>query len=333
MRGEVLAREDLWAIGVDLGGTKIDVAQVGEDGNVRQRLRFATKHERGPAAVKSAVIAAARELWQKAGSPPVGVGVGVAGQIEQQHGIVRFSPNLGWRDEPFQADLHQALGIPIVVTNDVRAATWGEWLHGAGRGCADLVCLFVGTGIGGGVVSGGQVLSGCTNSAAELGHITVDINGPFCRCGNRGCLEALAGGWAIAQHAREAVQTNPAAGAYLLKMAGDEPEAITAQIVAQAARSGDPLAVHLIEKMVQALISGGVSLVNAFNPCRFILGGGIIEGMPHLVERISQGVKQQALAIAAEPLQILPAQLHQDAGVVGAAALAIIAALKGKRES
>ena len=328
-----MAKKDLWAIGVDLGGTKIEVAWVDAGGTVHQRLRRPTNPERGPAAVKSGLIAAVRELWEDAGSSPAGVGVGVAGQIEPRQGIVRFSPNLGWRDEPFQADLHQALGIPIVVTNDVRAATWGEWLHGAGRGCADLVCLFVGTGIGGGVVSGGQVLSGCTNSAAELGHITVDINGPFCRCGNRGCLEALAGGWAIAQHAREAVQTNPAAGAYLLKMAGDEPEAITAQIVAQAARSGDPLAVHLIEKMVQALISGGVSLVNAFNPCRFILGGGIIEGMPHLVERISQGVKQQALVIAAEPLQILPAQLHQDAGVVGAAALAIIAALNGKRES
>ena len=318
-----MAKEDLWAIGVDLGGTKIDVAQVGVDGTVHQRLRQSTNHERGPAAVKSGIIAAVRELWEKAGSLPVGVGVGVAGQIEPRQGIVRFSPNLGWRDEPFQADLHQALGLPIVVTNDVRAATWGEWLHGAGRGCDDLICLFVGTGIGGGVVSGGQILSGCSNSAGELGHIAVDINGPSCRCGNRGCLEALAGGWAIAQYAREAIQTNHSAGASLLKMAGGEPETITAQVVAQAARSGDPLAVHLIEKMVKALIAGAVSLVNAFNPCRLILGGGVIEGMPHLVERISQGVRRQALAVATEPLQILPAQLHHDAGVVGAAALAM----------
>jgi glucokinase len=137
-------------------------------------------------------------------SPPVG-GSGSAGQIDPEHGMVRFAPNLGWHNVPFQSDLAGALGLPVVVTNDVRAATWGEWLHGAGKGCNDLVCLFIGTGIGGGVVSGGKMLSGCSNTAGEVGHMIINLHGPPCSCGSRGCFEALAGGWAIARQAREAV--------------------------------------------------------------------------------------------------------------------------------
>jgi glucokinase len=213
--------------------------------------------------------------------------------------------------------------LPVVVTNDVRAAAWGEWLHGAGQGCDDLVCLFVGTGIGGGVVSGGRMLAGCSNAAGELGHITVDLHGPQCHCGNQGCLEALAGGWAIARRAQEAIAADPAAGTSLVQMAGGQQKAVTAKIVAQAFHAGDPLAQELVDEVAQALIAGAVGLVNAFNPCRLILGGGVIEGLPELVDRIDQGVCERALEAASAPLQVLPAQLKNDAGVVGAAALAM----------
>ena len=315
--------ENLWAIGVDLGGTKIEVARVGAEGKLSQRLRRPTNIQSGPAAVKAEIVAAVRDLREGTSSLPAGVGVGVAGQVDSKRGLVRFAPNLGWRDEPLQPDLSQALGLPVVIVNDVRAATLGEWLYGAGQGCNDLICLFVGTGIGGGVVSGGQMLSGCSNTAGELGHITIDMHGPSCHCGNQGCLEALAGGWAIARQAKEAVAASQAAGASLLKMAEGHSDAITAEIVAQAAKARDPLAVHLIDHVAQALIAGVVSLVNAFNPCRLILGGGVMEGLPELVQRIDQSVRQRALAAAIEPLQILPAQLHNDAGVVGSAALAM----------
>ena len=207
-----MAEQDLWAIGVDLGGTKVEVAQVDSAGQVRQRLRRPTDVRDGPAAVEAEIVAAVRELRQAVDAPPIGVGVGVAGQIEAASGAVRFAPNLGWHDVPLQADLQQALGLPVAVTNDVRAATWGEWLHGAGQGCDDLVCLFVGTGIGGGVVSGGRMLTGGSNTAGELGHMTIDLHGPPCHCGNRGCLEALAGGWAIARRAQEAIGADRSAG-------------------------------------------------------------------------------------------------------------------------
>ena len=312
-----------WAVGVDLGGTKVEVAHVDAEGHVLTRLRRPTDVKDGPVAVENEILAAVRDLEGSVGNSPVAVGVGVAGQIAPESGVVRFAPNLDWHDMPLQAHLSTSLGLPVTVTNDVRAATWGEWLHGAGQGCADLVCVFVGTGIGGGVVSGGQMLSGCSNTAGELGHMTVDLHGPLCHCGNRGCLEAVAGGWAIARRAQQAISADPKAGAFLLKMAGGQPEAVTAKIVAQAAHDANPLARQLVDEVAQALIAGAVSLVNAFNPCRLILGGGVIEGLPELVEKVGKGVRQSALKAACTPLQVLPAQLHNDAGVIGAAALAM----------
>jgi glucokinase len=319
----VMDSTEIWAIGADLGGTKIQVGQVDAKGELHRKIHRATQANRGPAAVKADLIAAIQAMRSETSSLPVGVGVGVAGQIDSLHGAVRFSPNLGWHDEPFQENLQKALGLPVVVTNDVRAATWGEWLHGAGQGCMDLICLFVGTGIGGGVVSNGQILAGSGNSGGELGHITTDLNGPLCRCGNRGCLEALAGGWAIARRAQELIAANPESGTSILEIAEGKLEAVTAKTVAQASQKGDPLAMRIIGEVEKALIAGAVSLVNAFNPCRLILGGGVIEGLPELVGRIAQGVRRQALKAATELLQTMPSQLHNDAGVVGAAVLAM----------
>lgn len=316
-----MAAQDLWAIGVDLGGTKVEVAQVDSAGQIRRRLRRPTDVRDGPAAVEAEIVAGVGELRQGVGAAPIGVGVGVAGQIEPVTGAVRFAPNLGWHDVPLQADLQQTLGLPVAVTNDVRAATWGEWLHGAGRGCDDLVCLFVGTGIGGGVVSGGRMLTGGSNTAGELGHMTIDLHGPSCHCGNRGCLEALAGGWAIARRAQEAIAADRSAGASLLRLADGQQDAVTARIVAEAAHAGDPLARELVEEVAQALIAGAIGIVNGFNPSRLILGGGVIEGLPELVERVEQGVRDRALEAASKALQVLTARLHNDAGVVGAAAL------------
>jgi glucokinase len=318
-----MKNKTMWTIGVDLGGTKIEVAGVDASGRVLSRRRLVTKAVEGPAVIESEIISAVRELLEIADSRPLGIGIGVAGQIDPVSGVVRFAPNLNWRDVPLQAGLSRELELPVIITNDVRAATWGEWFHGAGQGCDDLVCLFVGTGIGGGIVSGGKMLTGCSNTAGELGHIVVDLHGPHCHCGNCGCMEALAGGWAIARQAREAVEADPAGGALMLRKVQGRLEGITAKIVAEAALEGDPLARCLVDEVAQALIAGAVSLVNAFNPCRLILGGGVIEGLPGLVVRIARGIHQQALAAAGASLQVLPSQLRNDAGVIGAAMLAM----------
>jgi len=314
--------EEPWSIGIDIGGTKLEAAYVDEMGHVRQRVRKPTNIKGGPSAIIEDVINCMWALREGAVSTPVGVGVGVAGQVEKGSGKVKFAPNLDWRDVPLQEELQHSVGLPVIVTNDVRAATWGEWLYGAGRGCDDILCMFVGTGIGGGVVSGGQMLSGCDNTAGEVGHITVDLNGPRCSCGNRGCLEALAGGWAISRLAREKVEADPEVGRLMLEMAGGQIEEINVQIVARAVRGGDPIARQLMDGVVDALVAGASTLVNAFNPCRLILGGGVITGMPDLIGRIDKGLRKLALSAACSSLMVIPAGLRTDAGVIGAAALA-----------
>ncbi len=315
--------ENAWTVGVDLGGTKIEVAQVDASGRVLMRKRLETRTGEGPAVIQSDIIETILDLQDKAGTRPIGLGIGVAGQVDSITGTVHFAMNLGWRHVPIGEVLGDSLGLPVFVTNDVRAATWGEWLHGAGRGCDDIICLFVGTGIGGGIVSGGRMLTGCSNSAGELGHITVDLHGPLCHCGNHGCMEALAGGWSIGRIGRETAEKDPRAAAALLRKTEGHPEGINARIVSQAATEGDPTALGIIESAAQALAAGAVGLVNAFNPCRLILGGGVIEGLPWLVDRVDREVHQRALTVAGAPLQVLPAQLGNEAGVVGAAIMAL----------
>jgi glucokinase len=311
------------AIGVDLGGTKIEVALVDSQGRVKKRVRRPTEAKKGYTAVKDLIITAVSQILDETGSRPAGIGIGIAGQVEHQTGVVAFAPNLHWRNKPLKSDLSNTLNLPVAITNDVRAACWGEWLFGAGKGTDDMVAVFVGTGIGGGAVIGGRIPGGCNNTFGEIGHMPVDLNGPKCNCGSSGCLEAIAGGWAIAKHAQEAVGSSPREAEVLLRLASGRREAITAWTVVQALLEGDPLSKRIMDRASEALVAASVGIVNAFNPCRLILGGGVIEGYPKLIELIREGVRQRALRAATKRLKVLKAKLGGDAGVVGAAAFAL----------
>jgi len=199
-------------LGVDLGGTKVETSLVDITGHILASHRLPTQSEKGPDGVIADIIECVKNCLGEASKTAQALGVGMAGQIEKYTGIVRFAPNLGWHNIALRTMLEEALVLPVVVTNDVRAATYGEWLYGAGQGVDDLVCLFVGTGVGGGIISSGKLLEGCNNTAGELGHLTIITDGRQCHCRNRGCLEAYAGGWAIAERAQEAVRTEPKAG-------------------------------------------------------------------------------------------------------------------------
>lgn len=308
------------AVGVDLGGTKIQAVVVDGAGGVVRRHRRPTDASRGADAVIGDIVACIRDacLPDLEGSV-VAVGVGVAGQVDGTTGAVRYAPNLGWRDIPLASLLGVRLALPVSVLNDVQAAAYGEHRFGAGRGVGDLVCLFIGTGVGGGVVARGELLQGCTGSAGELGHVTIDRDGPLCRCGNRGCLEAFAGGWAIAARAREAATADGVAGATLQALAGGDLERITAETVAEAARRGDPLAQQIAGEAGEALGIGAASIVNAFNPCALILGGGVIEGFPQLIAAMRAGIAQRALAWPGAAVRVVKAALDRDAGGIGAA--------------
>jgi len=167
------------------------------------------------------------------------------------------------------------------------------------------------------------MLTGCNNTAGEIGHMTIDLHGPECHCGNKGCFEALAGGWAIERDAQEMVKADMKKGKVLLDIAGNEVNKITAKTVSEAADKQDPLAKKIIDNLADALIAGAIAIVNAYAPCRIIFGGGIMEGMPSLLKKIEKGVNKYALKAATEDLKVLPAKLHNDSGVIGAAAFAL----------
>ena len=213
--------------------------------------------------------------------------------------------------------------MPVHVLNDVRAATWGEWRHGAGAGAQDLVCLLIGTGIGGGVVSRGNLITGASNTAGELGHIVIDQAGPLCTCGNRGCLEAFASGWALAKAATSAIEKEPKLAGALLESVQGHVNDLTARHVVEVARTGDPLAFSLIENAQAALNAGCISIVNAFNPEKLIIGGGLGLSLPKIVENIEAAVAARALKAATKDLKVVQAALTNSAGVVGAASYAL----------
>jgi glucokinase len=308
-------------VGVDIGGSKIEVALVDADGRVVATSRRPSGGmESDPDQVVAEVAARVAELRSDApGEGIAALGIAVAGQIDPETGVVRYSPNLQWRDVPLRRELERALEIPAWAINDVQAVTWGEWRRGAGRGVSDLICLFVGTGVGGGIVAGGRLVTGASGSAGELGHTVLDPQGPLCHCGTTGCLEAYAGGWAIAQRVQRAVAEQPEAGRGLLALAHGGPETLSAAILAKAAHGSDLLARRLVDEVGTALGAGVASMVNALNPQLVILGGGVIEGLPELVVRVEETVRKRALPVSADTVRVVKSELGPHAGVVGAA--------------
>lgn len=311
---------NFYTIGIDLGGTKINVGLVDVSGHLLYKNYSLLEPFMQPSKVLSEILNGIDVCFRGAGQLADAVGIGIAAQVDPE-GVVQSSPNLGWKNFPLKKKMEENLNLPVFVTNDVRAATWGERYVGAGRGIDDLVVLFVGTGVGGGVISGGNLLVGCTNTGAELGHITIVYDGRKCRCPNRGCLEAYVGGWAIAERAQEAIRTSPEKGKAILSLSGCV-EKVTAANVSHAYHRSDLLAKNLVEETGRYLAAGVVSLINAFNPCRLILGGGIIDGIPELIKMVKDNVQTRALYVSVKKCEILKSALGSNAAVIGSALLA-----------
>ena len=308
------------AIGIDIGGTKIEIAIATSSGKVENRILIPTQVVLGPQGILQEILSAVQKLLSQTSLKPEAIGVGMAGQIAAETGEVIFAPNLDWHHVPLGETIKNALNLPVVITNDVRAAAFGEWKFGAGRNCDDLLCIMIGTGIGGGIISKGRLMNGSSNAAGEIGHIIVDQNGPLCHCGNSGCMEAFAGGWALAKQMENLLKNRKINSEYWTAFEGNE---ITGRMVLEAYKNGDPLAKEVIEQAQKALIAGTISLIHSFNPERIIFSGGIINGMPSLIDNIEAGVRAKALKASLKNLKFLPGQLKTDVGIVGAAAMAL----------
>ncbi len=319
-------------LGIDVGATNVSAAVVDERGRVLSHGGRTLHRSEGPDAVIRELIQVVRKSLGE-GTPPDAIGVGVAGQVDVRTGAIRHAPNLGWRDVPLGGRLSREFRCPVVVANDVRAATLGEWRHGAGKGTTNLLCLFVGTGVGGSAVVDGRLLEGAANALGEVGHTVLVSGGRPCHCPARGCLEAYVGGWAIAERARERVRSDPGNGSEILRRAGSL-EAIEARTVGEAAHAFDPLALEIMRETAAYLASGVAGLVNAFNPARVLLGGGVVEGSPELVEAVAERVRTDCQPPAADSASVVRVALGHDAILVGAAELArdrLLSATSGRR--
>ncbi len=308
------------SLGVDLGGTKVALGLVDAAGRILEQERIPTGASRPAREVINDIVAQVEQRWGTRLPSDRPLGIGVPGQVRRD-GSVAFAPNLSWRDVPLRTELAGRLGRPVEVLNDVQAATYAEWRHGAGRGVDDVVCLFVGTGVGGGIVADGHLYHGVHGTAGEFGHMTIQHHGRPCHCTNTGCLEAYVGGWAIAARAQEAVAGDRRRGQTILALAG-APAAITSETVERAYLAGDALARELVDATSDYLADGLVSIVNAVNPSTIVLGGGVMQGYPSMVPEVERAVRPRALAAAVDGLRIVPAELGGSSGLVGAAAFA-----------
>jgi glucokinase len=307
------------AIGVDAGGTKIKglLVDVGI-GEILDRRLVESPAEDAEASAE-AIVTVARELM--AGRDGVRVlGVGAAGMVDRA-GVMRYAPNVAWRDFPLRQRVEQAVGLPTLVDNDANVAAWGEFRFGAGRDAADLLLVTVGTGIGGGIVSNGQLFRGSHGFAAEIGHVIVEPGGPLCGCGNLGCWEQVASGRAIGRLGRQAAAEHPES--LIVEVAGGDPERITGVEVTLAAQRGDRVATRILAEVGRRLGEGIAGLVNVLDPEIVVVGGGAIEAGDLLLEPARRAFVDSVEAPEHRPhVPILAAALANDAGAVGAADLA-----------
>ena len=313
-------------IGVDLGGTKFAAGAMTADG--RQAFAFQSELTRAEEGA-DAVVARMAQLIDKVIADTIaetgaqradfhGIGIGAPGPLRRKDGVVVVAPNLGWHDYPLSARLAAATGMTVTLDNDANCATLGEWWIGAARGAKNVVGITIGTGIGSGLIIDGRLYHGASDVAGEIGHTTIETAGRRCTCGNYGCLEAYASGPAIAERAREALDSN--VRSLLRTIAGADLSALTAQQVYQAAQDGDELAREVVRDTARYLGAGVANLLNLFNPDVVVLAGGVTEAGELLLAPLRAEARRRAFRPAVDAARIVPGALGGRAGVVGAVA-------------
>jgi len=308
-----------YTAGVDLGGTKIFTLVTLPDGREASSDLRPTLADQGPEAVIGRIIDSVRASLAAAGATEAelaAVAVASPGTIDHERGIVRDPPNLpGWRKVLLVQALQDAFRVPVALENDANAAALGEHTFGAGRGFRHMVFITVSSGVGGGIILDGRLYRGATGAAGEVGHMVLDEDGPACGCGQRGCLEALASGTAIA--ARAAALATKGKSPVLARLAHDSPP-LTAEDVGRAAAEGDAVARGVIEEAGRYLGLGLVNLVHVFNPHGIVIGGGVSRMGDLILEPARKVVRQRCFPLSQEGLKIVVGALGDRAGALGA---------------
>jgi glucokinase len=320
-----------FAIGVDLGGTNLRIAAVNDSGAILDRVNTGTQVFRGRDQVIDEMCSAIAALAQQlsVGRVLIGTGIGVPGIIDLATGMLHESPNLpGWHDYPVRDEIERRLKTRVILENDANAAAIGEYWLGAARDVPSMCMLTLGTGVGGGIVLDGRIWHGMTGMAGEMGHITVEPNGPKCNCGNFGCLEQFASATAIRRMAEEAVSSGTSAA--LAKLRTSDPE-MSASAVYQLAIAGDRPAQQIFQRVGSALGIAVAGLINTFNVPMIVIGGGVSGAWDAFASAMFNEIEQRSFIYRATTLgdskngtQVVRATLGSDAGLFGAARLPML---------
>jgi glucokinase len=312
-------------LGIDLGGTQIRTGLIDREGAALHSDYQPTLAGEGPESVIRRILAGAERVLDQADLDHDGissVGIGAPGPLDIPRGLLIEPPNLpGWHDVPLRDIVQAQIGAPTYLENDANAAAIGEYLYGAGQGTRDMIYVTVSTGIGGGLILGGRIYHGLSGGAGEIGHMTVLPYGPHCACGNRGCLEALASGTAIAREGQELI-----ARGLSTEICGHDGGEIGAKDVVDAMYRGDPCAKQIVMQAMAYLGIGMANLVNLFNPERIVIGGGLTALGDDLVAPVERAIQLRAFPSASARVTVTLAQLGPEVGIVGAAGAAWMAA-------
>jgi glucokinase len=308
-------------VGVDLGGTKLLAGAVDSRLRVHHRARR-TVTGLGQAELLEVARDAVQEASEAAPSEIAGVGFGIPCLIDRRTGLAVMAVNLALNDIPFGDVMAERLGVPVWIDNDANCAVRAEHRHGAARGASEVVLLTIGTGIGGGLVLGGEVYRGSVGAGAELGHCVVELDGPRCQgqCPNRGCLEAVASGTALAREARALARERPESGLGRALAAGKE---LTGMLTTELAHDGDAAAREAVERIGRRLGVGIANYVNVFNPEVVVVGGGVMGAGEMLLAPARAEVAERALQPSRDLVSIVPAGFGAEAGMIGAAVMAL----------
>jgi glucokinase len=309
---------DRTAVGIDVGGTKTAGVRVRSDGTVVARAQRPTPAD-DEDAICDGMVAVAREVVD---ASVAAIGISAAGMVEAGTGVLRFAPNLAWREASLVDRIQGPLGVPTLAENDNTAAVWGEVRVGAAKGYRHVLHIGVGTGIGGGIVLDGKLFRGAHGFAAEVGHVIVEPGGPLCGCGNHGCWEQVASGTAIARAGRAAVERHE--HSLIAEMAAGDADVVTGELVADAARKGDPTALGILMEVGHRLGEGIAGLVNVLDVEVVTVGGGASDAGDLLMAPARKSFTMALEAPEHRPeVPVLEAKLGADASAVGAAILAL----------
>ncbi len=307
------------AVGVDIGGTKVAAGVVDEHGQIIDREDRETPDD-GAGATETLIVDVVETL--RARHDVCAVGIGAAGWIANDHSTVLFSPHLAWRDEPVRERLAQRIDAPLLLENDANAAAWAEYRFGAARDESVVVCVTLGTGIGGGLVAGSRVYRGAFGVACEYGHMTLVPDGRHCACGNLGCWEMYASGRTLARDARDLAEQSPIAAARMVDLAGSV-DSLTGEVVTAAAAAGDAAALSICTTMGRWLGRGLANLAAVLDPSIFVIGGGVSQAGELFVRAAREEFSHTLTGRGSRPLaRVVIASFGADAGLVGAADLA-----------